>query len=99
MKIKKMALYNFNLSSASWRVRNVLAYKNLKYEYKPVDLFAHENLKPEYRKVNPNQRVPTLEITEEDGNVHHLSESVSICEFLEEQYPTPSMLPDNILKK
>lgn len=45
---KKLILHNFCFSSSSWRVRNILAYKGINYEYKAVDLFKQQNLSPEF---------------------------------------------------
>lgn len=68
------------------RVRIVLAEKGLPAELVPIDL---EN-RPEwlYAWNPPDARVPVLE---DDGWV--LPESAVICEYLEERFPEPPLLP------
>ena len=81
-------LYDFKSSPNCQRVKVVLAEKNLAYETVPVDLPAKEQKTPEYLKMNPYGKVPVLT---DDGTV--LYESCIINEYLEEKYPTPSLLP------
>ena len=68
------------------RVRIVLAEKRVPFDVVVVDL----DDRPDWiRRLNPPYgRVPVLD---EDGLV--LPESVVICEFLEERYPEPALLP------
>ena len=84
-----MKLYNYFRSSASWRVRIALAWKNVPYEYVPVSLLDKANQRDEYRELNPLQQVPTLIL--DDGR--RLSQSLAILEYLEETVPTPPLLP------
>lgn len=86
-----MKLYSYWRSSASWRVRIGLAYKQIAYEYVPVNLVREggEQHKPEYQARNPMEQVPTLEL--DDGRL--LSQSLAILEYLEETVPTPPLLP------
>ena len=68
------------------RVRLVLAEKRVAFDLVTVDL---DNRPDWIRELNPpSGRVPVLD---EDGLV--LPESVVICEFLEERYPEPALLP------
>jgi maleylacetoacetate isomerase len=83
-----MKLYNFHRSSASYRVRIVANLKGLEFEYAPVDLRRGESRADAYVSLNPQGRVPALE----DGG-HLLTQSLAICEYLEEIRPTPSVLP------
>ncbi|XP_037083385.1 maleylacetoacetate isomerase-like isoform X2 [Pollicipes pollicipes] len=85
-----MILYSYFRSSCSWRVRLVLALKDIQYEYQPVNLLSGDQLADEYGSVNPMNQVPSLEV---DGKV--MTQSMSIMEFLEETYPKPSLLPDD----
>jgi len=52
---KKLKLYNYYRSSASWRVRIVLNLKSLEFEYIPIHLLkdgGHQRT-PEFEKINP----------------------------------------------
>lgn len=84
-----MKLYNYWRSSASWRVRIALAYKNIPYEYVAVNLLEGANRGEGYRAMNPIAQVPTLVL--DDGQ--KLSQSLAILEYLEETVPRPSLLP------
>jgi maleylpyruvate isomerase len=83
-----MKLHNFWRSSASWRVRIALAYKQLPYEYVAVNLRGEQH-GDHYRAINPMEQVPTLEL--DDGR--RLSQSIAILEYLEETVPEPPLLP------
>ncbi len=52
---KKLKLYGYWRSSASWRVRLVLHLKNLEFEYIPIHLLKDggKQRTPEYEKINP----------------------------------------------
>ena len=95
-----MRLYSYFRSSSAWRVRIVLAHKNIPYEYVAVNL-APEALAQEaasYTSVNPMRQVPTLEWAEGDA-VFRLTQSVAIAEYLEETRPSPPLLPkDPVLR-
>lgn len=75
-------------SPFAWRVHLVLEEKALVYE--PVLLsFQRGDLKtPEHLARSPHGKVPALS----DGPCD-LYESTAIVEYLEEQYPTPTLLP------
>ncbi|KAI8971570.1 maleylacetoacetate isomerase [Mycotypha africana] len=92
---RKPVLYSYFRSSASWRVRIALAWKNVDYEYKPVNLLTHANLESDYRQVNPTGKVPAF-ITAE-GEV--LAQSQAILEYLEETFPERPMLPNSPVKR
>jgi len=96
-----MKLFNYYRSSASYRVRIALNYKNIEHDVHEVRLIDSEGKKAEqysenYKKINPQQLVPSLLL---DNNEKNLSQSVAILEYLEEQYPDPSILPDNKLDR
>jgi maleylpyruvate isomerase len=89
----KLTLYNYWRSSSSWRVRIALAHKQLDYRYVPVNLLEGEQHAPEFVALSPRGEVPLLEI-EEGGGVRRLSQSLAICELLDELYrDRPQMLP------
>ena len=59
-----MKLYSYFRSSAAYRVRIALNIKNLPYEMVPIHLTKDGGIqrKPEFRAVNPQMRVPVLEL-------------------------------------
>ncbi len=83
-----MKLHTYFRSSAAYRVRIALHYKQLAFESCPVNLREREQVQFEFKQLNPQGLVPVLE----DGGVI-LSQSLAICEYLEEQYPDPPILP------
>lgn len=91
-----MKLYGYWRSTAAYRVRIALALKGLDVEHVAVDLVKEggEQHQLKYRTINPQGLVPALEI---DGNV--LTQSMAILEYLEEQYPEPSILSDDLSKR
>ncbi len=83
-----MQLYNYFRSSASFRVRIVLALKGLSYEYLPVHLARGEQLKPPFATLLPNQAVPVLQVGEQ-----RFTQSLAIMEYLNDIHPQPPLLP------
>lgn len=84
-----MRLFHAWLSSASRRVRLCLAEKNIPYESVAVDLSRQEQHASEFLAMNPNGVVPALEIA--PGRFLH--ESSTICEYLDDIAPEPSLRP------
>lgn len=80
-------LYHVPLSPYCRKVRLVLSEKKLE-----VELIEEKywEASAEFMRRNPAGKVPILRI---DG--HTLSESQSICEYLEETQPDPPLLPQN----
>jgi maleylpyruvate isomerase len=91
-------LYNYWRSSASWRVRFALAYKNIPYEYVAVSLLKNggEQRGDAYRAMNPMAQVPTLEWVE-GGETMRLGQSLAIIEYLDLAFPGPQLLPEQPL--
>jgi maleylacetoacetate isomerase len=81
-------LYGYWRSSAAYRVRIALAWKNLAYDQVVIDLRTGEQSAAAYTSINPQGFVPFLI----DGDVG-LSQSLAIIEYLEETYPEPPLLP------
>ncbi len=72
----------------SFKVRVVLAEKNLPWTGHRIELLKFEHLQPEYLRINPNGVVPTLR---HDGRV--VLESSVICQYLDETFPEPPLMP------
>ncbi len=85
-----MKLYGYWRSSAAYRVRIALNLKRVTYEQAAVHLVKKEQLLPAYRAINPSGLVPAL--VTDDGRV--LTQSIAICEWLEETVSGPSLLPE-----
>lgn len=85
-----LRLHTYWRSSAAYRVRIVLALKGLEYEPVPQHLLRDggRHRRPEYLATNPQGLVPALE---HDGAV--VTQSLAICEYLDEVYPEPALLP------
>lgn len=85
-----MKLHQTYLSPFPTRVRLVLYAKDIPCEIvMPPGFHGDPRPKGDYLAVNPIGRVPALEL--DDGRV--LPESEVICEYLEEVYPEPPLLP------
>ena len=82
-------LYDYFRSSAAYRVRIVLQLKGLSYESINVSLLDNVHQSTRYTQYNPQGLVPTL--VEDDGVM--LTQSLAICEYLDEIYPVPPILP------
>ena len=88
-----MKLYGYWRSSATYRVRIILALKALDYDYVPVNLLAGDQLSESHKKRNPQGLVPALET--DSGAV--ITQSLAISEYLEEAFPENPVLPDDIM--
>lgn len=91
-----LKLYDFITSGAAMRVRIALHLKQLNYETITVNLLKNggEQFDVDYKKINPQSRVPTLI----DGNAV-LYQSLAIIEYLDERYPQPRLLPQNMIER
>lgn len=83
-----MKLYHFPPSTNSLKVRIALLEKGLEFESVVIDLTKREQKSPEYLKVHPFGQVPALD---DDGFIVY--DSTIINEYLEDEYPYPSLLP------
>ncbi len=92
----KLVLHNYWRSSASQRVRIGLNLKGLAYDYVIVNIVKADQFGDAYRAKNPMSQVPTLEVTEDDGSVRAVSQSLPILEYLDERFPTPPILPKDL---
>jgi maleylpyruvate isomerase len=90
-------LYTYFRSSAAYRVRIALNLKGLPYEMAAIHLTkdgGHQH-KPEFHAVNPQERVPALQLS--SGEV--LTQSLAIIAYLDEVYPEPPLLPVEALDR
>jgi glutathione S-transferase len=69
------------------RVRIFAAEKGIELPTRQVEIFKGEHKAPEYLAINPMGQTPTLQL--DDGSV--ITESVSICRYLEHLDPEPPM--------
>ncbi|MCH8537256.1 MAG: maleylacetoacetate isomerase [Alkalimonas sp.] len=91
-----MKLYGYWRSSAAYRVRIMLAIKQLDFESVPVHLVKDggQQHQDAYKALNPAELVPTLQ----EGNLT-LNQSLAMLEYLEEQHPSPALLPADAASK
>ncbi len=92
----KIVLHNYWRSSASQRVRIGLGLKALPFDYVVVNIVKREQDVAAYRDRNPMAQVPALEITEDDGTVRTIVQSLPILEYLDERFPQPPLLPADL---
>lgn len=89
-----LTLYHYWRSSCSWRVRWAFAIKGLPYEAIPVNLLQSEQTGKNHLQRNPSGFVPSLQLGGQS-----FSESMALLEWLEESYPTPSLLSKDPLQR
>ena len=87
-------LYHYWRSSCSWRVRWAMELKGLSYQSIPVNLLKGEHKNHDFLARNPSGQVPSFEI-----NGKSFNESLAILEWIEENYPTPPLLPTDSMSK
>ena len=92
-----MKLYSYFRSSAAYRVRIALNLKGIAYEMTSVHLAKDggHNRRPEYRAINPQMKLPALELS--SGEV--LIQSMAIIGYLDEVYEEPPLLPADALER
>ncbi len=85
-------LYDYRFSSAAYRVRIALNIKGASYEAVSINIApgADEQLSEAYRLVNPQMRVPAIEV---DGKLG--VQSMAILEWIDETLPGPALLPSD----
>lgn len=82
-----MKLYN-SLGPNPRLVRMFMMEKGIELPTEEIDIDAGENRGDAYKKLNPSGQVPSLEL--DDGSI--LSETIAICEYLDEKYPDPPLI-------
>lgn len=91
-----LILYGYWRSSAAYRVRIALNLKGLSYVQHAVHLIRDggEQHAPAYRRLNPQGLVPALA---HDGAI--ITQSLAICEYLDERFPAHPLLPSEPLDR
>lgn len=99
--LKDLTLHGYWRSSASWRVRIALHYKNLAYATIPVHLVNQggEQYAAAYAALNPMQQLPLLSFSDDRGGVVRIAQSLAIIEFLDEIAPLPALLPADPIER
>ncbi len=83
-----MKLYGVNLSPFSAACRLAIYAKGLEDRIQQAPPPGGGLKSPEYLAINPIGKLPSLETS-----WGHLPESMTICEYLEDEHPEPSLLP------
>ncbi len=81
-------LYHFPLSPFCRKVRLSLAEKKIEVELHDERYWEQD---PDFLRRNPAGKVPVLRL---DNKM--MSESAAICEYLEEAYPNPPLMPTDV---
>ena len=84
-----LRLHGYYRSTASWRVRIALNLKGVRADHVAHHLRRGEQNAAAYLRLNPQGLVPALEL--DDGRA--LTQSLAMCEWLEETHPEPPLLP------
>ena len=90
-----MILHEYFRSSTSIRVRAALNYKGVAYEQKSYPLLENAQRSEDYLELNPQGLVPSLQL--DDGSV--LTQSLAICEFIEDMWPEPPLMPADAIDR
>jgi maleylpyruvate isomerase len=90
-------LYSYFRSSAAYRARIALNLKGLAYETVSIHLTRDggHQFGPAFKAVNPQMRVPALEL--DNGEV--LTQSLAIIDYLDEVCPAPPFLPGDPVER
>ena len=90
-----MKLYGYWRSSATYRIRIVLALKGVDYDYVPVNLLAGDQREHDHVSRQPQGLVPAFETS--NGAI--LTQSLAIAEYLDEVIPEPAPLPKDAVAR
>ena len=82
-----MKLYNFTPAANAQRIQMFLIEKNIEIETIQLNVREDEIFKEPFNTMNPFNCIPFLEL--DDGTV--ICETISICRYLEELFPEPSL--------
>jgi maleylpyruvate isomerase len=90
-----MCLHGYFRSTAAWRVRIALNLKGVRAKHEAHHLRRGEQRAEDYLRLNPQGLVPTLGL--DDGTA--LTQSLAICEWLDETHPEPPLLPGDAVSR
>ena len=91
-----MKLYNFSLAPNGQRVIAFLKEKKITIKTEEINVRNGQQFEEPFNKMNPFNCIPFLKL--DDGTV--ISESISICKYLEESlYPYPNLFGENPRKR
>lgn len=76
-------------------VRMFLAEKGVDLPMEEIDIRKAVNRQPEFLAKNPAGQSPCLEL----DNGSYISEITAICEYIEDQHPTPALIGKNAEEK
>ncbi|MGR5146970.1 glutathione S-transferase family protein [Photobacterium alginatilyticum] len=86
-----MKIYELGPAPSARRVSVFLAEKGIDVERQQVDIRGGENLSEKFRAISLNGQIPVLEL--DDGTT--ICESVAICRYFDEAFPTKQSLFGN----
>ncbi|MEM7127119.1 MAG: glutathione S-transferase family protein [Chloroflexota bacterium] len=89
-----LELYHHGSSVCAAKVRFALAEKGVEWKSHYLDILAGDQFTDEFMGLNPKAVVPTVV---HDGHV--LVESTVICEYIDEVFDGPSLVPDTALAR
>ncbi len=95
----RLTLYGYYKSSCTTRLRIALALKQIDYTPVYVNFFEKEHRSAAYTALNPNQALPTLQVTDDtatgsggsEATPVYITQSVAALEFLEETFRDSAM--------
>ena len=73
-------LYGDMLSGNCYKIKLIMSFLEIDHEWIHVDILANETHTDEFKKMNPNTRIPVLEL----GEKEYLWESNAILNYLAE---------------
>ena len=83
-----LVLYHHGSSTCAAKVRFAMEEKQLEWEGRYIDILAGEQFHEDFLKINPKGFVPVLIDAE-----LVIPESTIICEYLEDKFPKPALMP------
>jgi maleylacetoacetate isomerase len=92
----RFTLYSYWRTSATYRIRVALNLKSIAATEVNINLDTGEQRSEAFLKINPMGAIPALIDNEAGQSQAPLTQSQAILEFLEEAYPSPTLLPADL---